>query len=42
MQLNKEAKKMSNIPNFDYLLVMPSGNVRGFEDIESAKGYVNN
>ena len=33
---------MSNIPNFDYLLVMPSGNVRGFEDIESAKGYVNN
>ena len=33
---------MSNIPNFDYLLVMPSGNVRGFEDIESAKWYVNN
>ena len=33
---------MSNIPNFDYLLVMPSGNVRGFEDIESAKRYVNN
>lgn len=33
---------MSNIPNFDYLLVMPSGNVRGFEDIKSAKGYVNN
>ena len=28
---------MSNIPNFDYLLLMPSGNVRGFEDIESAK-----
>ena len=25
---------MSNIPNFDYLLVMPSGNVRGFEDID--------
>lgn len=33
---------MINTANFDYLLVMPSGNVIGFKDIESAKGYVNN
>ena len=33
---------MSIVPNFDYLLVMPSGNIIGFHDEETAKAYINN
>lgn len=33
---------MSVMPNFEYLLVMPSGNIRGFHDEETAKAYINN
>lgn len=32
---------MSIMPNYDYLLVMPSGNIKGFNDEESAKAYIN-
>lgn len=32
---------MSIIPSFQYLLVMPSGDVKGFDDVETAKGYIN-
>ena len=28
---------MSIMPNFEYLLVMPSGNIKGFNDEETAK-----
>ena len=33
---------MSIMPSFEYLLVMPSGNIRGFHDEETAKAYINN
>ena len=33
---------MSIMPNFEYLLVMPSGNIKGFNDEETAKAYINN
>ncbi len=33
---------MSIIPKFEYLLVMPSGNIKGFHDEETAKAYINN
>lgn len=33
---------MSIMPNFEYLLVMPSGNILGFHDEETAKAYINN
>lgn len=33
---------MSIMPNFEYLLVMPSGNIIGFNDEETAKSYINN
>lgn len=33
---------MSIMPNFEYLLVMPSGNIIGFDDEETAKAYINN
>lgn len=33
---------MSIMPNFEYLLVMPSGNIKGFHDEETAKAYINN
>lgn len=33
---------MSIMPNFEYLLVMPSGNIIGFHDEETAKAYINN
>ena len=32
---------MSIVPNFQYLLVLPNGNVKGFNDLEPAKGYIN-
>ena len=32
---------MSVVPNFQYLLVLPNGNVKGFNDLETAKGYIN-
>lgn len=32
---------MSIMPSFQYLLVLPNGNVKGFHDIETAKGYIN-
>lgn len=32
---------MSIIPSFQYLLVMPNGDVKGFDDVEIAKGYIN-
>ena len=32
---------MSIIPSFQYLLVLPDGNVKGFNDLEVAKGYIN-
>ena len=31
---------MSIIPSFQYLLVMPNGDVKGFDDVEIAKGYI--
>ena len=33
---------MSIVPSFEYLLVMPSGNIMGFHDEETAKAYINN
>lgn len=33
---------MSIMPNFEYLLAMPSGNIIGFHDEETAKAYINN
>ena len=33
---------MSIMPSFEYLLVMPSGNIKGFNDQETAKAYINN
>ncbi|OOM11301.1 hypothetical protein [Clostridium saccharobutylicum] len=33
---------MSNEPYNEYLLVMPSGNCKGFNDIEGVKSYINN
>lgn len=32
---------MSIVPSFQYLLVMPSGDIKGFNDVETAKGYIN-
>lgn len=32
---------MSIVPSFQYLLVMPSGDIKGFNDVEIAKGYIN-
>lgn len=32
---------MDNEPYNEYLLVMPSGNCKGFNDIEGAKAYIN-
>lgn len=33
---------MSIVPSNEYLLVMPSGNVRGFNEYGMAKAYINN
>lgn len=33
---------MNNEPYNEYLLVMPSGNCKGFNDIEGVKAYINN
>ena len=33
---------MSNEPYNEYLLVMPNGNCKGFNDIEGVKAYINN
>lgn len=33
---------MSIVPNFEYLLVMPSGNIKGFQTESIAKSFVNN
>lgn len=33
---------MSIIPSFQYLLVMPSGNIKGFNSESMAKAFVNN
>lgn len=33
---------MRNEPYNEYLLVMPSGNCKGFNDIEGVKAYINN
>lgn len=33
---------MSIMPNFEYLLVMPSGNIIGFHEEGTAKAFVNN
>ena len=32
---------MSIIPEFQYLLVMPSGNIKGFDDLDTTKAYIN-
>ena len=32
---------MDRIPSNEYLLVMPDGDVKGFNDLESAKAYIN-
>lgn len=32
---------MSSIPEFQYLLVMPSGNIKGFDDLDTTKAYIN-
>lgn len=29
------------VPHFQYLLVLPNGDIKGFEDIGVAKGYIN-
>jgi hypothetical protein len=33
---------MENEPYNEYLLIMPSGNCKGFNDLEGAKSYINN
>ena len=33
---------MNIVPSNEYLLVMPSGNVKGFDDYAMAKAYINN
>lgn len=33
---------MNIVPSNEYLLVMPSGNVKGFDDYSMAKAYINN
>ena len=32
---------MSIIPEFQYLLVMPDGHVKGFNDLDTTKAYIN-
>lgn len=32
---------MNIIPEFQYLLVMPNGNVKGFNDLDTTKAYIN-
>lgn len=32
---------MSIIPEFQYLLVMPNGHVKGFNDLDTTKAYIN-
>ncbi len=32
---------MSGFTGFQYLLVLPNGDVKGFEDLETTKGYIN-
>ena len=32
---------MDNEPNNEYLLIMPDGDCKGFNDFESAKAYIN-
>ena len=33
---------MSIMPKFEFLVVMPSGNIKGFDDKGTAKAYINN
>jgi len=37
----KRRNSMDNEAYNEYLLIMPSGNCRGFNDVESAKAYIN-
>lgn len=32
---------MNIVPEFQYILVMPNGNVKGFNDLDTTKAYVN-
>lgn len=32
---------MNIIPEFQYLLVMPNGNIKGFNDLDTTKAYIN-
>lgn len=32
---------MSIVPNYGFLLVLPNGDIKGFHDLETAKGYIN-